>query len=262
MPPIKSIAILGTPLSVTTYEGVSLFLVERSLEPGPFAVDFSNTHVVTMRRHEPMFRRLTSCIDLFCPDGMPLIWAMNAKGSRLRDRVYGPTFTRDFLTGVRAGTTHYLVGGSEDCGQRFRARMLERNSSITFVGSYHGGCSGDGILDDDDRVLAEILSLKPDFIWIGLGAPKQYEWLARTKPLLDRGIFLSVGFAFDVNAGTKSDAPMWMQRQGLTWLYRMASEPRRLGGRYLKWNSLFLWYLLTDALARSPKESRGSLTAD
>jgi N-acetylglucosaminyldiphosphoundecaprenol N-acetyl-beta-D-mannosaminyltransferase len=245
---IKTIPILGTPLAVTSYADLSRFLFERSLQPDPFAVDFSNTHIVTMRRHEPAFRGMTSCMDLFVPDGMPLVWAMNAQGANLKDRVYGPTFTREFLSAVPGKSSHYLVGGSEECGKKFRERMLGNNPSLDFVGGYHGNCSGSGILDADDRVLREILSLRPDYIWVGLGAPKQYAWIARVKPHLDHGILLAVGFAFDVNAGTKADAPQWMQKCGLTWIHRMASEPKRLVSRYVKWNSLFLWYLLRDSL--------------
>ena len=248
---VKTFPILGTPLSAIDYAELSHFLIERSAQfVEPYAVDFSNTHILTMRRHSPGFSAITSCIDLFCPDGMPLVWAMDRLGANLKNRVYGPTFTREFLSSAPSGSTHYLIGGSEDCGRRFRLRMLQLNPAIQFVGGYHGYCSSDGVLEDEERIHAEILLLKPDFIWIGLGTPKQYYWLARIKPLLSRGILLAVGFAFDVNAGTKSDAPMWMQKRGLTWAHRMACEPSRLGARYLKWNTLFLCYLLRDALMK------------
>jgi len=241
---LRTIPVIPTPLALTNYEGLSHFLLDRARQAGAFAVDFSNTQIVTMRRHEPEFRELSGCMDLCVPDGMPLVWALNFRGAGLDDRVYGPTFTRRFLGSCPADATHYLVGGSAECGDKFRERMRELNPSLRFGGGFHGKCSADGILDDDERVLAEILALQPDFIWVGLGTPKQYAWIARIKPLLSRGVLLAVGFAFDVNAGMKGDAPMWMQKRGLTWLYRMASEPGRLGGRYLKWNTLFLWYLL------------------
>ena len=96
-------------------------------------------------------------------------------------------------------------------------------------------------------MLEEINRLSPDFIWVGLGTPKQQEWIHRHKPALRRGVLLAVGFAFDVNAGLKKDAPAWMQRAGLTWAFRAFSEPQRLLTRYLRYNSLFLYYLLKDA---------------
>ncbi len=244
-----TLPILGSPLTVTSYAGLSekvIEFVERG--GGVLAVDFANTHVITLRRHEPEFAALTKSIDLIVPDGMPLVWLMNAKGAGLKDRVYGPSFTRKFLQHCPAGLTHYLVGGSEECGEKFRARMLVLNPTLQFVGGYHGRCSVEGLLEDDEAVLRDIQEKKPDFIWVGLGTPKQYAWMHRIKPQLDHGVLLAVGFAFDVNAGTKPDTPEWMQRMGLGWLHRMASEPRRLVGRYLKWNSLFLWYLSQDWL--------------
>jgi N-acetylglucosaminyldiphosphoundecaprenol N-acetyl-beta-D-mannosaminyltransferase len=243
--------VLGTGVLATTYEGLSRRLLEKLSDgEGTLAVDFANTQIVTMRRHDPEFAILSKCIDITVPDGMPLVWAMNRKGAGLKDRVYGPTFTREFLASCPEGVTHYLVGGSEECGRRFRERMMALNPSLNFIGGYHGPCSAEGILKDDAAVLTEIRDKKPDFIWVGLGTPKQYGWIARIKPKLDHGVMLAVGFAFDVNAGMKPDAPAWMQRAGLTWLYRMGSEPRRLIGRYLKWNSLFIWYLLSETMGR------------
>jgi N-acetylglucosaminyldiphosphoundecaprenol N-acetyl-beta-D-mannosaminyltransferase len=203
-----------------------------------------------MRRHEPDFRRLLDAFDHLAPDGMPLIWCMNRAGAELRDRVYGPTFMRRFLESVPAGFTHYLLGGSEECGARLREIFGQRNPGVQFIGSFHGRCSATGQMDaaDEERVLAEINRLSPDFIWVGFGTPKQQAWVNRYKARVRRGVLLGVGFAFDVNAGTKPDQPMWMQRLGLGWLFRLCSEPRRLLGRYVKYNSLFLFYLLWDGM--------------
>lgn len=252
--PFPTVDVLGHPMSVTTYRDLAGALCAHIRLSGvpPLAVDFANTQVVTMRRHEPAFAAISGCMDITVPDGMPLIWVMNHRGAALRDRVYGPTFTRRFLESCPAGMTHYLVGGSEECGRKFRERMTALNPSLRFVGWYHGSCSSDGVLKDDAAVLAEIREKRPDFIWVGLGTPKQYGWINRVKPKLDHGVLLAVGFAIDVNAGTKSDAPAWMQRLGLTWVYRMASEPRRLARRYLKWNTLFLFYLAADLLLGKP----------
>lgn len=245
---MKIFSILGTPLTATTYGELAQFLVSQKAQSGSYAVDFANTHVVTLRRHDVAFQHLTESIDLIVPDGMPLVWAMNWKGAGLKDRIYGPTFTRKFLAACPVGMTHYLVGGTEECGRRFRERMLELNPTLNFVGGYHGMCSADGVLQDDEVVIEELREKRPDFIWVGLGTPKQYGWINRIKPKLNHGVLLAVGFAFDVNAGMKEDTPLWMQRAGLGWLHRMASEPERLFGRYLKWNSLFILYILLELI--------------
>ncbi len=244
------IDVLGTPLLLTDYDGLSAQCRQWAGGPRCVALEFANTQIVTMRRHEPWFRDLTSAYDAFPPDGMPLVWCLNRAGARLRDRVYGPTFMRKFLASAPGSFTHYLVGGSEQCGARLRERFGQINPGIKFVGAFHGNCSQDGQLEGlaENQVIAEINKLSPDFIWVGFGTPKQQAWLKRHKPLIRRGVILTVGFAFDVNAGLKPDAPVWMQRYGLTWVFRFLSEPRRLASRYMRYNFLFLFYLLCDGL--------------
>ena len=241
--------VLSTDLACTDYEALGAQLLTRCRQPGPYTVDFSNTHIVTMRRHDPTFAATTSSIDLFVPDGMPLIWCLNRQGAALRDRVYGPTFLRKFLATCPSSFSHYFLGGSPECGKKLRERLLEKNSQLNIVGSHHGYFTS----EEEPSIFNEIITSRPDFIWIGLGTPMQQELLQRLKPLLLSGILLAVGFAFDVNAGTKPDAPAWMQRAGLTWTYRLATEPRRLAGRYFYWNSLFLCYLLKTKICINPK---------
>jgi N-acetylglucosaminyldiphosphoundecaprenol N-acetyl-beta-D-mannosaminyltransferase len=235
---------------VTDYNGLAAKCREWALEPRCVALDFANTQIVTMRRHEPWFRELTEAYDGFPPDGMPLVWCLNRAGAKLKDRVYGPTFMRRFLQSAPAGSTQYLLGGSEACGMKLREVFQELNPGIKFTGAFHGQCRVDGQLEGaaEQTVIEEINRLSPDFIWVGLGTPKQQAWVKRHKHLIRRGVILTVGFAFDVNAGMKRDAPLWMQRVGLTWVYRLGSEPRRLASRYLKYNFLFLFYLIWDGL--------------
>jgi N-acetylglucosaminyldiphosphoundecaprenol N-acetyl-beta-D-mannosaminyltransferase len=106
----SDISLFGSHLAVTSYADLStrvIDFVETGVEV--MAVDFANTHVVTLRQHDPEFAALTSCMDIMVPDGMPLVWAMNRKGVGLKDRVYGPTFTREFLSKCPANKTHYLI---------------------------------------------------------------------------------------------------------------------------------------------------------
>ncbi len=241
---LKSAFVLGTPLAATAYGEFIGVLQELAGQSRVVAVDFSNTHVVTLRRHDGKFRELTSRFDFFIPDGMPLIWCLNWQGMKLRDRVYGPTFMRQCVLKSPAQLTHYFLGGSEECLQRLKDFFLKENRALKIVGSRNGYFQ----LDQEAEIIDEINRLAPDFIWIGLGTPKQQEWIYKYKSQLRHGIVLAVGFAFDVNAGTKPDAPAWMQRLGLTWVFRIASEPRRLAARYFKYNSLFLFYLLWDGL--------------
>ena len=245
----RQIECLGTPLTVTDHPGALALCRHLAAGPTPAAVEFCNTQIVTLRRSDPDYRRTSQSFEHFIPDSSPLLWLLNAAGAGMTDRVYGPAFFRHALIQSPADLTHYFLGGSEACGRALVERFTALNPSLKIVGSFHGRCDLDGFLGtDDSRILDEIRRIKPDFIWVGLGTPKQQRWIARVKPLLGHGVLLSVGQAFDVNAGLRADAPDWMQRCGLTWLHRMASEPRRLVGRYLHHNSLFLGYLLWDTL--------------
>ncbi len=243
-------AVLGTPLLVIDYRELIEECSRRLALPVVTAIEFANTQVITKRRAEPEFRNLTDAYDFFAADGMPLIWCMNARGAAMSDRVYGPTFMRECLRATPMPASHYLLGGSPELGARLRQVIHGWNPATQVVGSFHGRVGVDGRLVDvgDEELLAEINRLSPDFIWVGLGTPKQQAWIHRNKSKIRRGVLLGVGFGFDVNAGMKKDAPEWMQRTGLTWLYRLASEPRRLAGRYLKYNSMFLFYLLHEQL--------------
>lgn len=212
----------------------------RCTEPDPVAVDFSNTHVVTLRRHEPAFARSMEAFDFFVPDGMPLVWIMNGQGAGMKNRVYGPTFMRHALAVSPPEIKHYFLGGSPHCLDELRRRARELNTNLNIVGYHHGYFKP----DEEETIVADIRRSGAEFIWIGLGTPKQQEWIHRHKKQFTRGILLAVGFAFDVNAGTKKDAPQLLQRLGLTWVYRIAHEPKRLFPRYLKYNMLFLSYLI------------------
>lgn len=240
--PVKHV--LGTPLCCTTYEAFDVHARTMAAREGPVSVDFTNTQIVTMRRHDPAFRTFTETVDYFVPDATPLIWCLNLQAANLRDRVYGPAFMRHCLGNCPPELKHYFLGGSEGCLAKLRDRITKSNPGLNIAGMRHGYFQP----DEEAEIIKEINRISPDFIWVGLGTPKQQEWIHRNKPSLKRGVIFAVGYAFDVNAGTKRDQPMWMQRLGLGWLFRLCSEPRRLFGRYLKYNSLFLFYLLLDGL--------------
>ncbi len=243
---MRTFDLLGTRLVATNYEEFTARCQELAKGPGPVAVDLTNTQIVTMRREDPAFREITSSFDYFIPDSTPLTWCLRALGAEMRDRVYGPKFMRDCILASPAPYAHYLLGGSEECVGRLRANLVRWQPGVRIVGARSGYFEE----REEPKIVREINDLSPDFIWIGLGTPKQHAWIHRRKASIRRGVILAVGFAFDVNAETKRDAPAWMQAIGLTWFFRMITEPRRLAVRYIRYNSLFLFYLAGDALRR------------
>jgi len=233
--------VIGTECTMTSYAELTEYLKhvceDRSRR---LAIDFTNTQIAAMRRDDPGFAETTRVFDHFVPDSQVLTAAMHlldrdktGRGSR----VYGPTFLRECVLNAPRPLTHYFLGGSDDCLDKLRVSLLEKNPDIEVAGSHHGYFG----IDDEAAIVDEINRLSPDFIWVGLGTPLQQQWISRNAESIDRGVICAVGFAFDVNAGTKRDAPLWMQRCGLGWMFRLCAEPRRLWKRYLRWNSRFLW---------------------
>lgn len=231
--------VIGTDCSVTDKEQL-LALLEAQAASGPWSVDFTNVQIVTMRRTEPGFHSITERVDAFIPDSEVLRWAVNWRGGKMPSRVYGPDFMAYAIQATAPGTRHYFLGGSAHCLEHLLTNIRRINPRMLIAGSRDGYFKA----ADNELIVEDILEASPDFIWVGLGTPKQQQWIHENKHRFPHGVLLAVGFAFDVNAGTKKDAPSFLQRLGLTWLFRLLSEPRRLLGRYVKYNSLFILHLL------------------
>jgi len=253
-PALPTSPVLGLPLAVTDYQG-AVAEVKRWAERRDrgYAVAAANTHLVTMARQDPQFAAALAHFDLLLPDGMPLVWVMNRSAVEpLKDRVYGPTFMLHCLEATQGEPwSHFLLGGDEELLGALRAKLSARFPALRFAGSY-APPFGNWPVEEDERIIARIRESGANFIWVAFGCPKQELWVARCLPKLPPGVYGAVGAAFAFHAGRVRQAPLWMQRRGLEWLFRLAAEPRRLWRRYFYYNSLFVAYLLRDALRRAP----------
>jgi len=235
---LKTTNIIGTDCVRTDHSGLLEELVSRAGE-GLVAVDFTNVHIVAMRRTQRQFREACQAMDMFVPDSQVLTWAMTLVGARGHSRVYGPDFLHHAIGHSPAHVRHFFLGGSKECIDALIANIRKRNPDFTVAGTHHGYFSD----AENERICEEIAATDPDFIWVGLGTPRQQQWIAANKGNFRRGVLLAVGFAFDVNAGMKKDAPEWVHRMGMVWLFRLLSEPRRLWKRYFIYNTVFLCLL-------------------
>lgn len=250
--PPPTCPLLGSNLAATDYAGaVALVQSWAARKDRPYAVAAANTHMVALARHEPEFRDVLRDFDLLLPDGMPLIWCMNGIfHANMSDRVYGPTFMLRTLEASRGDFSHFLVGGSNEVLEALQKKLKEKFPSLQIKGAYSPPF-GQWPEDEDDRIIEKIRNSGAEFIWVGLGCPKQETWLSRHKAKLPPAVYGAVGAAFAFHAGRVSQAPKWMQDRGLEWCYRLLTEPRRLWKRYLKYNSLFTFYLVKDALMKN-----------
>lgn len=251
----RKIEILGTPVAVVDYDS-AIGESKRLAGCGrPASVAASNTHIVSLARHKPDFGHVMRGFDLVLPDGMPLRWSLNAKGAGLRDRVYGPYFMEQMVRATPRPWRHFLFGGTPETLKDLEKRLREIQPEIEIAGVLSPPFR-DWTGDDEENFAAKISGANPDFIWVALGGERQERWIAKNLPRHRHGVFFAVGDAFALLAGERGFAPAWMQRLGITWLYRLWQEPRRLWRRYAQFNTLFTWYTLRDALLGTPKAAR------
>jgi len=199
--------------------------------------------------HErPEVRAALNGADWATPDGMPVVWALRWFGARRVGRVYGPDLMLA-LTDVSAqkGYAQYYLGGAPGVADALAAEMQRRFPGLKVAGSF---CPPfrELALDEEQAMITHVNESGAHIVWVGLGSPKQDVWMARYRPALRPPLLVAVGAAFDFFTGRQPQAPRWMQRNGLEWLFRLASEPRRLWKRYLIGNPLFLWRLLKQRL--------------
>jgi len=251
------IRILGVPVAVTTYDS-ALDAVKRLAREGrPTAVCPANTHILAEARHNPEFAQLLARFDLILPDGMPIVWALNRCGANLRDRVYGPYFMRHTLLHTPRPWRHFFFGDSETCLGDLQRIAKELQPEIEVAGVLSPPFRQ--LTETDEQSFAETINrAEPDFVWVALPGVRMERWIINNQTRFKHGVFLAVGDAFTLLTGRKTFAPSWMQRLGMTWVYRLSCEPKRLGPRYLRYNALYLYYTLLERVRPSQGQASQS----
>jgi N-acetylglucosaminyldiphosphoundecaprenol N-acetyl-beta-D-mannosaminyltransferase len=259
MPQDDFVTVLSTPCLLTTKESLAAAIAKACHDPrrqDPISVDFTNVHIVTLRAQDPKFFEQTSSVDWFVSDSQILSWSLSCLGGRGHSRVYGPDFLAHFFKSGEKGLRHAFLGGSEECLGLLCEKVRELQPEANIVATQHGYFKP----QDEAAIIEKINQSNADILWVGLGTPKQQHWIHQHKSQLNVAAILAVGFAFDVNAGTKRDAPAWLGPLGLTWLHRLVSEPRRLWKRYLVYNTLYILKFLRQIITGRPLPPSASPT--
>jgi N-acetylglucosaminyldiphosphoundecaprenol N-acetyl-beta-D-mannosaminyltransferase len=222
-------------------------------EGGRVSVCAANVHMVMEARRDPTFRDVVNGADLVVPDGMPLVWLARRRGHDGVRRVYGPDLVLLLLErAAHRGWTCFFYGGTEGVAEDMAAAMARRFPGLRVAGAYGPPFRALSPAEDEDDV-RRINASGAQLVFVGLGCPKQERWMADHRARLSAPALLGVGAAFDFLTGRVPQAPRWMMRIGLEWLFRLAQEPRRLWRRYLIYNPLFVFYVLRESLGlRSP----------
>jgi N-acetylglucosaminyldiphosphoundecaprenol N-acetyl-beta-D-mannosaminyltransferase len=204
----------------------------------------TGVHGVSEAQGKPELRSIFNRAFLVTPDGMPMVWLGKLAGHAEMDRVYGPDLLEQVcLTSAQAGWRHFFYGGAPGAAELLTSCLQARHPNLQVAGTSTPPFRP---LNAPEReaLQRQVAAARPDIIWVGLSTPKQEAFMADALPWLDTTLMVGVGAAFDLLTGRVRQAPRWVQRCGLEWLFRFFQEPRRLFVRYFKNNPLFIGRVL------------------
>lgn len=233
--------IMGVDIVVIDMEK-TLNLIDTKLEEwrGKY-ICVANVHTTVTAHDNSSYRAVQRGAVMALPDGGPLSAYSREHGYAEAQRVTGPDLMREILKiSAKKGWRHYFYGSTQETLDLLAKKLQERYPGVQIAGMYSPPFREMTPQEDAECVL-KINETKPDFVWVGLGAPKQEIWMAAHEDRVN-ALMIGVGAAFDYEAGNIKRAPMWMQRHSLEWLYRLLQDPRRLFKRYFTTNVKYLWW--------------------
>jgi N-acetylglucosaminyldiphosphoundecaprenol N-acetyl-beta-D-mannosaminyltransferase len=247
MPPFPSRSILGTRIDATSYADACDRIQTWALNKTSCYIVAANVHVVMSGYWRRSFQRIVNGAVLVTPDGMPLVMGLRLLGIPGQQRVYGPDLMLAWCDrAARLGLPIFLYGGTGVMLKKLENQLGQQFPGLRIVGSYSPPFRS--LTPEEEAVDRErIRDSGAAVVFVGLGCPKQEEWMARQQGRLE-AVLVGVGAAFSFHSGEVSQAPRWMMAWGLEWLYRLRQEPGRLWRRYLVNNPAFVilfgWQLL------------------
>jgi N-acetylglucosaminyldiphosphoundecaprenol N-acetyl-beta-D-mannosaminyltransferase len=227
--------------------GVSALNMEAALRETELLLDrgqqgyicVTGVHGIMEAQSDEGFRGILNRSFLTTPDGMPTVWLGRMQGFKHMSRVYGP----DYMLGVcersvTKGYRHFLYGGKAGVAEELRAALLRKFPGLQIVGTYTPPFRPLSTEEEND-LRFQLEASQADVLWCGLSTPKQERFMAAYSQRMPVKLMVGVGAAFDLLSGNLSEAPDWMKKAGLQWLYRLIKEPGRLWRRYLLNNPKF-----------------------
>jgi N-acetylglucosaminyldiphosphoundecaprenol N-acetyl-beta-D-mannosaminyltransferase len=232
--------VLGVGISAISLDG-AVDEIMRWVEGGERRyVCVTNVHTVIECQHDEELRRIHNASGLTTPDGMPIVWCLKRAGAVDVTRVYGPDLMLALSKPLaKSRRSVFLYGTTPRTLELLSAQLTSEFPGLRIAGSYAPPFRP-LTPAEDANVVRLINESGADVVWVGLGAVKQEYWMATHRDVLDASALIGVGAAFDFHAGVVKQAPLWMQRHGLEWVYRLCREPRRLWRRYLRTNPAFV----------------------
>ncbi len=224
--------ILGTQVSAVNMERALVELDSWIEESDSRYICVTPAHSIMDAYNQPEVQRIFNASGMTVPDGMAIVWILKLMGQNHVSRVYGPDLLEATCEyGLQKEYRHYFYGGTPDV-----TKKLSQKLSADFPNLQIAGISTPPFrplsAEEDEEIIEKINQSEADIIWVGLGAPKQEIWMQAHLGKINAPVMVGVGAAFDFLSGNKSQAPLWIQRNGLEWLFRFMHEPKRLWSRY------------------------------
>lgn len=239
---IPKCEILGVKVAAVNMKQVLRLLGKWARQWSGEYICVSNVHTTVMSYEDSKYRAIQNEAVLALPDGKPLSVICKKRGYPKAGRVTGPDLMMEMLKASKIeGYRHYFYGSTQETLDGMKKRLDIEFPHVVVAGMYSPPFR-QLTEEENKRITEEINLVKPDFVWVGLGAPKQELWMAEHKGKIS-GLMVGVGAAFDYFTGNIKRAPVWMQKCSLEWLYRLFQEPGRLWKRYFVTNLKFLWLI-------------------
>lgn len=202
-------------------------------------VTICNAHVVVTASQDSAYRSVIESSDMATPDGAPVAWMLRRQGFAGQQRINGPDLTWALARSCEEeGVSVFFYGSTAETLYKLHHCLLAAFPALQIAGMESPPFRPLSA-EEDAQAVERMNASGAGIVFVGLGCPKQERWMAEHRGRV-QAVMIGVGAAFDFHAGTVSRAPAWMRNNGLEWLHRLASEPRRLWKRYLVTNSLFV----------------------
>jgi N-acetylglucosaminyldiphosphoundecaprenol N-acetyl-beta-D-mannosaminyltransferase len=249
MIPPQSRYILSMRVDVTSYIDATERIVAWANQRRNGYVCAANVHMTMEAFDSQVFAQVVNNAILVTPDGMPLVWALKALGIQTASRVYGPTLVLHICEeAARQGIPIGLYGGTPDSLAAFAGFLYQQFPNIEIACQISPPFRP--LTSEEDRIYTrQIVESGTRILFVGIGCPKQEYWMAAHRDTIS-AVMIGVGAAFDFHSGRVKQAPQWMQKRGLEWLFRLRQEPKRLWKRYVLHNPRFVVLFLLQWISR------------
>lgn len=237
---IPTCNILGVDVAAVNMAWLMEFTQENLLALSGDYMCVSNVHTTVTAYKEQEYRKIQNGGIMAIPDGGPLSSVGRRRGHKNMERTTGPGYMGEvFKISTEKKYRHYFYGSTCETLGKLKNKLEKKYPGIQIVGMYSPPFRS--LTEKEDEEIVQLINeTKPDFVWVGLGAPKQEVWMAAHQGMVN-GFMVGVGAGFDYFAGNIERAPEWMQKINMEWFYRLMQDPKRLFTRYLKTNTNYIW---------------------